>query len=67
ITKAWIMAGILFDVIENLFIIDMFKEILPAYNPPSRVTLSGRLLDEEVAQINCAINKEIDKADHLTL
>ncbi|CAG8730997.1 41909_t:CDS:2 [Gigaspora margarita] len=31
----------------------MFKEILPAYNPPSRGTLSGRLLDKE--------------ADHLTL
>ncbi|CAG8822959.1 35297_t:CDS:2 [Gigaspora margarita] len=67
ITKAWIMAEIPFDVIENPFIIDMFKEILSAYNPPSRGTLSGRLLDEEVAQINCAINKEIDKADHLTL
>ncbi|CAG8843989.1 28910_t:CDS:2, partial [Gigaspora margarita] len=61
------MARIPFDVIENLVIIDMLKEILPAYNPPSRVTLSEQLLDEEVAQINCAINKEIDKADYLTL
>ncbi|CAG8842447.1 7033_t:CDS:2, partial [Gigaspora margarita] len=48
ITKAWIMAGILFNVIENPFIIDMFKEVLPAYNPLSRGTLLGRLLDEEI-------------------
>ncbi|CAG8708042.1 33742_t:CDS:2, partial [Gigaspora margarita] len=40
ITKAWIMARIPFDVIGNPFIIDMFKEFLPAYNPPSRETLS---------------------------
>ncbi|CAG8837796.1 40016_t:CDS:2, partial [Gigaspora margarita] len=36
ITKAWIIAGIPFDIIENLFIIDMFKEIISAYNSPSR-------------------------------
>ncbi|CAG8807932.1 43139_t:CDS:2, partial [Gigaspora margarita] len=41
ITKAWIMAGVPFDVIENLFIIDMFKEFLLAYNPLLRITLSG--------------------------
>ncbi|CAG8846549.1 12827_t:CDS:2, partial [Gigaspora margarita] len=52
ITKIWIMARVPFDVIENPFIIDMFKEFLPAYNPPSRITLSEQLLDEEVAQIN---------------
>ncbi|CAG8789868.1 35396_t:CDS:2, partial [Gigaspora margarita] len=53
ITKAWIIAGIPFDVIENPFIIDIFKEFLLAYNLPSRGTLSERLLDEEVVQINC--------------
>ncbi|CAG8758209.1 9433_t:CDS:10, partial [Gigaspora margarita] len=67
IAKAWIIAGILFEVIKNPFIKDMFKEFLPAYDPLSRTTLSGRLLDEEIAQINCAIDKDIDRADHLTL
>jgi len=67
IAKAWVMAGIPFEVIENLFIKDMFKEFLPAYDPPSRTTLSGRLLDEEIARINCAIDRDIDRADHLTL
>ncbi|CAG8852949.1 5854_t:CDS:2, partial [Gigaspora margarita] len=67
IAKAWVMAGIPFEVIENPFIKDMFKEFLPAYDPPSRTTLSGRLLDEEIARINCAIDRDIDGADHLTL
>ncbi|CAG8744724.1 37927_t:CDS:2 [Gigaspora margarita] len=67
ITKTWIMVGIPFDVIKNPFIVNMFKEFLLAYNPPSKGTLLGRLLDEEVARINCAINKKIDKANHLTL
>lgn len=49
IIKAWIMAGIPFDVIDNPFIRDMFQEFQPAYNPPSRMTLSNRLLDKELA------------------
>ncbi|RIB25754.1 hypothetical protein C2G38_2165173 [Gigaspora rosea] len=49
IIKAWVMAGVPFEVIKNPFIKDMFKEFLPAYNPPSRTTLSGRLLDEKIA------------------
>ncbi|CAG8847311.1 5800_t:CDS:1, partial [Gigaspora margarita] len=67
ITKAWVMAGILFEIIKNPFIKDMFKEFLPAYDSPSRTTLSGRLLDEKIARINCAIDKDIDKANNLTL
>ena len=49
IIKAWIMAGIPFDVIDNPFIRDMFKEFNPEYNSPSRTTLSNRLLDEKLA------------------
>ena len=40
ILKGWIMAEIPFDVIENLFIQDMFKALPPAYKPPSRSILS---------------------------
>ncbi|CAG8854721.1 22345_t:CDS:2, partial [Gigaspora margarita] len=41
ILKAWVMAGVPFEVIENLFIQDMFKEFQPTYNLPSRSTLSN--------------------------
>ncbi|CAG8575229.1 6675_t:CDS:2 [Cetraspora pellucida] len=61
------MAGISFEVIENSFIKDMFKEFLPAYNTSSRTTLSGKLLDEEIACVNNAIDNDIDKTDYLTL
>ncbi|CAG8597668.1 8403_t:CDS:2 [Cetraspora pellucida] len=67
ITKAWMMARISFEVIKNPFIKDMFKEFLHAYNTSLRTTLSGRLLDEEIAHVNHAIDNDIDKADHLTL
>ncbi|CAG8789360.1 28983_t:CDS:2, partial [Gigaspora margarita] len=67
IIKAWVMAGIPYKVIKNLFIKDMFKEFLPVYNPLSKTTLSGRLLDEKIARVNCAIDRDIDKAVHLTL
>ena len=61
------MAGIPFDVIDNPFIQDIFKEFNPAYNPPSRTTLSDWLLDEELAWVNKGIDNDLDKADHLTL
>ena len=38
--KAWVMAGIPFKVIENPFIVDLFKDLNPGYVPPSRTTLS---------------------------
>uniref|UniRef100_U9T1A5 Uncharacterized protein n=1 Tax=Rhizophagus irregularis (strain DAOM 181602 / DAOM 197198 / MUCL 43194) TaxID=747089 RepID=U9T1A5_RHIID len=47
VLKAWIMAGIPFNVIENPFVIDLFKDLNPGYSPPSRTTLSDRLVTEE--------------------
>ncbi|CAG8817520.1 27960_t:CDS:2, partial [Gigaspora margarita] len=67
ILKGWIMVGIPFDVIENPFIQDMFKALQLAYNLPSRSILSDRLLNEELARVNKAIDNDLDKADHLTL
>ncbi|CAG8853697.1 34198_t:CDS:2, partial [Gigaspora margarita] len=67
ILKAWVMARVPFEVIENPFIQDMFKEFQPAYNLPSISTLSNQLLDEELARINRAIDNDLDNADHLTL
>jgi len=65
--KAWVIAGIPFEVIENPFIVDLIKDLNPGYIPPSRSTLSGRLLDEEVARINKNINSELENIENLTL
>jgi hypothetical protein len=43
------MCGIPFEIINNPFMRDLFKNLNPGYSPPSRTTLSGRLLDQEVA------------------
>ncbi|CAG8670815.1 24224_t:CDS:2, partial [Gigaspora margarita] len=59
--------GIPFDVIDNPFIRDMLTELNPAYSPPSRTTLSDQLFDEELAQVNKAVDDDLEKADHLTL
>jgi hypothetical protein len=65
--KAWVIAGIPWEIIDNPFIRDLFKDLNPGYIPPSRTTLSGRLLDEEVARVNQHIDQELDTIDHLTL
>lgn len=65
--KAWVMAGIPFEVIENPFILDLFKDLNPGYIPPSRTTLSGRCLDEEVARVNKNMISELATANNLTL
>jgi hypothetical protein len=65
--KAWVMAGIPFEIIDNPFIMDLFKDLNPGYIPPSRFTLSGRLLDQEVSRINNKIDDELKAADGLTL
>jgi hypothetical protein len=67
ILKAWVMAGIPFNVIENPFVLDLFKDLRPGYSPPSRTTLSGRFLDEEHSRINLAVHHDLEQSDHLTL
>ena len=67
ILKAWVMAGIPFNVIENPFVLDLFKDLRPSYSPPSRTTLSNRLIDEEHSRVNLAIYRDLEQSDHLTL
>src|ERR1051325_4585138 len=64
--KAWVMGGIPFEVVENPFVVDLYKELNPAYVLPSRTTLSERLLDEEIARVKNEINKDLEYAEHLT-
>ena len=49
------MVGLPFGIIENPFVINLFKELNPSYNLLSRTTLSGCILNEELACINTAI------------
>ncbi|GBC10045.1 hypothetical protein RclHR1_00930023 [Rhizophagus clarus] len=48
------MVGILYNVIEG-------------YLPPSRTTLSGRLIDDEHFQVKEAIYDDLERSNHLTL
>ena len=61
------MAGIPFEVIENPFIMDLFKDLNLRYIPSYQFTLSGQLLDKEVTCINNKINNELEVTDGLTL
>ncbi|RHZ88171.1 hypothetical protein Glove_26g327 [Diversispora epigaea] len=65
--KMWIITGVPFEIIENPFTIDFLKELNPGYAPPSRTTLSGRFLDEEVTRVNKYIDQELENAENLTL
>jgi len=67
VLKAWVMAGIPFNIIENPFVLDLFKDLRPGYSPPSRTTLSNRLIDEEHSRVNLAIHRDLEQSDHLTL
>jgi len=67
ILKAWIMAGIPFNVIENLFVLDLFKDLRSSYSLPSWTTLFNRLIDEEHSRVNLAIYHNLEQSDHLTL
>jgi hypothetical protein len=67
ILKAWVIAGIPFNVIENPFVLDLLKDLRPGYSPPSRTTLSNRLVDEEYSRVNLAIEHDLEQSDHFTL
>ncbi len=65
--KAWVCAGIPFEVIENPFMLDLFKQLNPAYILPTRTSLSETLLDQEEARVNKKVHEELYNIDNLTL
>ncbi|GES96156.1 ribonuclease H-like domain-containing protein [Rhizophagus clarus] len=67
VLKAWIAAGVPFSVIKNPFIIDLFMRLNSKYVPPSRTTLSGRILMEEANKTKTKINKIFEQSENLTL
>ncbi|CAG8811929.1 31543_t:CDS:2 [Gigaspora margarita] len=67
VLKCWICAKILFETIDNLFIINMFKTLNNGYSPLSYFTLFECILDKEVAKAKKAINNELESEMNLTL
>ncbi|CAB5196266.1 unnamed protein product [Rhizophagus irregularis] len=67
ISLAFIMCGIPFRVINNPFFINALKILNPNYIAPSRKTLSGRLLDNEVAKVNNKIDEVLEFTNNLTI
>ncbi|RHZ65058.1 hypothetical protein Glove_319g189 [Diversispora epigaea] len=67
IIKAFVMCNFPFSVIENPWFINMIKSLQPTYDPPSRRTLSGTLLQSELARINVLTMNELEKENNFTI
>jgi hypothetical protein len=65
--KAFVSCGIPFSVIENPFFVDAIKSLRSSYNPPSRNSLSGTLLNREVIKVNSKVNNTLKNMNNLTL
>jgi hypothetical protein len=67
LVKAFVVCGIPWQTIENPFFIEFLKTLRPGYTPPSKDTLSGRLLAQESAVVNQQVIKKLENQENLTL
>jgi len=67
ITKTFVMCNILFSMMKNLWFINLIKSLQPEYDLLLRRTLSGSLLEAEMARVNIKINNELDKESNFTI
>ena len=67
ITKAFIMANIPFNIIENPWFIDLIRTLEPGYNVPSRQILGGSLLEAESSRVGMRINRELERETDFTI
>jgi BED zinc finger len=65
--KLFVCCGMSFRIVESPFFIDFLKELNSGYSPPSRDLLSGRLLEDELGNVNSKISNELKLTDNLTL
>lgn len=65
--KFLVVCGIPFSAIENPFFIEFVKKLRPAYNPPSRQTLSEKTLGHQIAEVTVKQDKIIKSEKNLTL
>ena len=61
------MCNLPFHLITNPYFIDLLQQLRPAYKPPSRQVLSGRLLDLQVVKINQKLHQLFENNKNLTL
>ncbi|CAG8588636.1 8367_t:CDS:2 [Diversispora eburnea] len=62
-----VCCGFLFQTIENLFIIDLFRITISGYILPSRTILSEKLLDQETIRIEKKIENDLKYSNYLTI
>ncbi|CAG8851168.1 23110_t:CDS:2, partial [Gigaspora margarita] len=67
LVKAFVVCGIPFYIIENLFFIELLKTIHPAYETPSNDIFSGHYLAQETAFANQTIIKKLNGSKNLTI
>ena len=65
--KFFVYCGVLFQVVESPFFIDLLKELNSVYNLPSQDVLSNRLFESELGYMNSKVSKELDFIDNLTI
>jgi hypothetical protein len=65
--RFFVCCGIPFCVADSPFFIDFIKSISYNYEPPKRTTLSGHLLDSEIADVTLKMEEEIRHSKNLTL
>ncbi len=64
LTKAFVVCGIPYHIIENLFFVELLR---PGYELPSKDVLSDHLLAQETAFVNQAIIKKLKNSENFTL
>jgi len=67
LVRAFVNCGISFSIIDNPFFRELLYELRPNYEPPDRKLVAGRLLNQEAARVNQAINTELEHSENLTL
>ena len=67
LTRAFACCGISFNIIDNPFFKEFLYELRPNYIIPTRQTLSGIMLNNEIIRVNLEINKEIERSENITL
>jgi hypothetical protein len=63
----FVCSGIPFVAVDSPFFIDFTKSLCYGYNPPHRTTLSGSMLNSEIANITLKIYNTLKNSINLTL
>ena len=67
LARAIFASGTPLTITENKYWKSLFAKMRPAYVPPSRYVLTGRLLDAEHARLHAAVSEKVASADTLAL